>query len=106
MSTITTPSGATPTERQASLIRMALRGVTRAQVRDALEYDAGANIPVQAMLKKIAERYGYDFDAVPTKDGARTVAYFMADPRKSAAKPVKAKAKKAPAKKAAKKTRH
>lgn len=76
-----------PTEQQAMLIKLASRkdGVTRAQVREALGYEAGVNIPVQSMLKHIAERFGYEFDCYLTEgEGRPTAIYCMVAPRKAA----------------------
>lgn len=64
MTTITTATRE-PTDQQAMLIKLAMakRGTTRAAVRDALGYDEHAAIPVQAMLKKLADRFGYAFSS-------------------------------------------
>jgi hypothetical protein len=53
----------TPNKDQAKMIELALRkeGVTRAEVRKALKYPEGANVPIQMMLKDLAARCGYEF---------------------------------------------
>jgi len=84
MSATTTP---TPTERQASLIQLASRkrGATRADVRDVLEYGEGAPIPVQAILKQIAERFGFEMTTT-YGDGTNTRAATYHFAKKMAAK--------------------
>jgi hypothetical protein len=88
MTTINTTT-ATPTERQAMLIKLATRkaGVSRATVRDALGYGEDAPIPVQSILKQIASRFGYHF-ATDEKVGPRNrkiALYRFAKPTKKAA---------------------
>lgn len=83
-----------PTAQQQMLIDLATRkdGVTRAEVRVALGYVDGANIPVQSMLKHIAERFGYVFgnEQFEVEGSNRKIAFYTM--RKAAA------AAKAPAK--------
>jgi hypothetical protein len=87
-----------PTEQQAMLIKMATskKGTTRAEVRDALEYDEGAAIPVQSMLKKL-ERFGYELQTT-YGDGTdtRAATYRLVKPEPVAAKPARGTKKTAP----------
>lgn len=75
MNTNTTTSARKPTEQQTMLMRMAKKGTTRAAVREALQYDEGAKIPVQTMLKKVADRFDMTLVSEPNAD--RTVTYRM-----------------------------
>jgi hypothetical protein len=65
-----------PTAQQAMLIKLATgrKGTTRAAVRAALQYEAGAAIPVQRMLKKL-ERFGFELLAEYGND--RVATYFL-----------------------------
>jgi hypothetical protein len=69
-----------PTERQQTLIRLATRkrGATRADVRAALNYDAGENVPVQIILKTVAARFDYRMvtdDGVNKETGRKIAVY-------------------------------
>lgn len=69
-----------PTVQQQMLIDLATRkdGVTRAEVREALGVEADANIPVQSMLKHIAERFGYVFgnELFDVEGSNRKIAFY------------------------------
>jgi hypothetical protein len=84
----TNTTTATPTERQATLIDMAKRkrGVSRADVRDALGYGERAAIPVQSILKGIAARFGFKFITEAGEANGRTIALYRFEKK---AKPAK-----------------
>lgn len=109
---LTVVSTPTPTAQQKMLIDLAMRtdGVTRAEVREALHVAEGANIPVQSMLKHIAERFGYVFEneLFEIEGSNRKIAFYtMREPVAAKKAPAKAKVAAmatkatAPAKKAA-----
>jgi hypothetical protein len=95
-----------PTAQQQMLIDLATRkdGVTRAEVRTALGYEDGANIPVQTMLKTIATRFGLVFEneLFEVEGSNRKVAFYTMRAPATAAKAKRAAAlKTAPAPKKA-----
>ena len=78
-----------PTAQQTMLIKLASRekGVTRPEVREALGYEPGANIPVQTMLKNLATRFGFDMISEPYENdnGRQGVVYGFRKPVAAAA---------------------
>jgi hypothetical protein len=91
-----------PTERQAMLIKMATskKGTTRHDVRYALEYGEYAKVPVQAILKQIAERAGYELTSDIGDDRRAVYRMVKPTPKTTAKRPAK-KAAKRSARKAA-----
>lgn len=87
--TNTVAAAPVPNKRQQKVIDLATRqephyGVTRAEVRKALGFKAGANIPVQTMIKQIADRFGYVFDSydIPSTNGSnRSMGVYTLTPK-------------------------
>jgi hypothetical protein len=99
-------NGRKPTDQQAILIKLATRkqGVTRPEVRDALGYDAGSNIPVQTMLKTLAARFGFELvtpEEVPSEKPGRWLTVYGFKPIHAAAVNVRRAPRKVAARKVA-----
>ena len=79
------------TDSEKTLLKLGSRkaGVTRAEVREALGYEEGANVAIQTMLKIVAEKRGLELvtEEVPNENGGRWLAVyaFRTQPRRAAA---------------------